>query len=79
MTATDKKMIALAKKIERVVPYVLATLSDGSVVETTRHRSGELWAAIHDGRRRSSLAQLEQLLMTARELMKADGDRHAAE
>ena len=64
---------------KKVVPYVLATLSDGNVVETTRHRSGELWAAVHDGRRRSSLAQLEQLLMAARELMRAEGDQHASE
>jgi hypothetical protein len=79
MTSTDKKMAALVKKIEQVVPYVLATLSDGNVIETMRDRNGDLWAAVHDGRRRSSLAQLEQLLMTARELTRDEGDRHAAE
>jgi hypothetical protein len=69
----------LTRKIEQVVPYVLATLSDGNVIETTRHRGGDRWAAIHDGRRRSSPAQLEQLLMAARELTRDEGDHHAAE
>ena len=75
----DEKLSTLVKKIEQVVPYVLATLSDGNVIEKTRHRSGELWASIHDGRRRSSLDQLEKLLMEARELTGDQGGRHAAE
>lgn len=52
----------LIERIEAIVPYVTATLSSGSSVET----SDPDWAAVHRGRAVSSCRQLEGLLKQAK-------------
>jgi hypothetical protein len=52
----------LIQRIEDTIPYVQATLSPYSPVDT----SNPEWIAVHKGRARSSVNQLEALLKEAR-------------